>query len=224
MPTKERVSGAEQQKSIFRLREEVNAVRNNWGVKLGVWVITKTPVTTGTVVLLWVVYWVIHNLTGGGEAAEGMVREWGLVPSKPHTYFTHAFLHFNLWHILTNTTGFWIFGAIMERHLGGARLGVLVLLSAVAAAVMTVMAVPEYWDNNGNPAGFSAVANAVFVIGAYIGSSQIAAGTGKAVAARIGLIRKLPSESPWQTVCSAIGVAFARRSGSLGHPRRNGAA
>ena len=205
MPTKEWISTTEQHKPSHGLREELKAVRSNWAVKLGIWVITKTPVTTGTVILLWIIY----SFTGGGEAAEGLIQEWGLAPSKPHTYLTHAFLHFNLWHILTNTTGFWIFGAIMERSLGGAKLAVFTLLTAAAAAVMTVMAVPEYWDTNSSPAGFSAVTNAVFVIGAYIGSRQIAVGLGKAVAARVGLIRTRTSRWPWQTVCSAIGVACA---------------
>lgn len=205
MPTKERISATEQHKPSHGLREELKAVRNYWMVKLGIWVITKTPVTTGTVILLWIIY----NLTGGGEAAEGLIQEWGLAPSKPHTYLTHAFLHFNLWHILTNTTGFWIFGAIMERDLGRAKLAVFALLTAAAAAVITVMAVPEYWDTNGNPAGFSAVANAAFVIGAYIGGCQMAAGLGKALTARVGLIRKMTPQWPGETVCSAIGIACA---------------
>ena len=205
MRIKERISTTEQHKPSHGLREELKAVRNNWMVKLGIWLVTKTPVTTGTVILLWIIY----NLTGGGEAAEGLIQEWGLAPSKPHTYLTHAFLHFNLWHILTNTTGFWIFGAIMERHLGGARLAVIALLTAVAAAVMTVIAVPDYWETNSNPAGFSAVANAAFVIGAYIGGCKMVAGLGQAVAARIGLIRKMTSQWSWETFCSAIGVACA---------------
>ena len=122
--------------------------------------------TFGLVVLMCT----IHGFANPEDNIEALRAIWGHDPAKPLSWLTHAFLHSDIPHLRDNI--FYMFlpsGALVELYLGKTRLLVIILFTAVAAAGMAGIAVPQYWDTKGNPVGFSAVAHATFVLGVYMG-------------------------------------------------------
>ena len=79
--------------------------------------------------------------------SNGLVDElfalWPLQPIEGHVYFhfwqivTYAFLHdtANIYHLLFNMLGLWMFGAEIERYVGPARLLACYFASVVTAAL-----------------------------------------------------------------------------------------
>ena len=128
------------------------------------WSLGTLPVVTTIVVLLCAIHAVVV-CTGGTVAAR---EAWGLALGDPLSWLTHAFLHGDGFHLSYNCIVFWTSGGLIELQLGRARLVAIVVLTIPAAAVMSVIAVPEYWETNANPIGFSAVSLGTFVVGVYL--------------------------------------------------------
>ena len=126
------------------------------------WLLRDVPVTTGLVILLCVIHAV------GGDI-EDLRTKWGQEPEKPLSWITHAFIHTNLLHIGGNLFFFVPSSLLIELHIGKVQLAVIILYTAITAAVMAGIAVPEYWETRCNPVGFSAVAYAILALGTYIG-------------------------------------------------------
>ena len=173
-------------------------------IKIVVWLPRTIPVTIGIVVLLCT----IHGLAGLEGDIESIRVKWGLDPGKPLSWFTHALLHTDNGHLTLNT--FLVFlpsGGLVEIYLGRNKLSVVVLFTAVAAAVMAGIAVPEYWDTNSNPIGFSAVAQATFVIGVYIGGRVTTICLGRTLTA-LPMLKK-SRDWPWSTFATLVGLTAA---------------
>lgn len=156
-------------------------VWHNWGMRLREfgtllssippfnwfwWALRTIPLSTGVVVVLCVIHGAVA-LVWSPAAARGAL---GLTPGFPLSWFTHAFLHADVAHLALNCAVFWASGGLVELCLGRGKLAVLVLVIVPAAAVMSAMAVPEYWKTHDNPIGFSAVSEATFVLGVYLGA------------------------------------------------------
>ena len=116
--------------------------------------------TTGIVLLLCT----IAGMTGFEEGIADARATWGLNPDNPISWFTHTFLHNDGRHLALNIMVFWTSGGLVELYLGRSKLAVI-MFTGIAAAAMSIIAVPEYWVTNSNPIGFSAVAQAIVVLG-----------------------------------------------------------
>lgn len=51
-------------------------------------------------------------------------------------YVTHAFVHLSNVHIIANLAWFWLFGRVIQRYLGGLKLFLIFLISAVVSGVV----------------------------------------------------------------------------------------
>ena len=153
--------------------------------------------TIGTVILLCV----IHGLRGGIDDVRAI---WGLDPGKPFSWLTHAFLHYDNYHLMAVTGLFFPSGALIEVYMGKPKLFAVILYTAIAAAVMSGIAVPEYWDTKSNPVGFSAVTNATFGIGVYLGARIITIQAMIALTAK-PVLKKVQAW-PWPTIGTVAGM------------------
>jgi membrane associated rhomboid family serine protease len=94
-----------------------------------------------------VLVFLLQRLSGG--ALDGLFALWPLQPIDGVSYFhfwqiiTYAFLHStdNIWHLLLNMFGLWMFGAEIERYVGPRRLLACYFASVVSAA-LTQLFVP----------------------------------------------------------------------------------
>ena len=95
-----------------------------------------------------VVMFVLQSLSKGG--LDEALALWPLAPIDGHVYFhvwqiiTYAFLHStgNIWHLLLNMLGLWMFGAEIERYVGPWRLLACYFASVITAA-LTQLIIPE---------------------------------------------------------------------------------
>ena len=95
-----------------------------------------------------VVMFVLQSLSKGG--LDEALALWPLAPIDGHVYFhvwqiiTYAFLHStgNIWHLLLNMIGLWMFGAEIERYVGPRRLLACYFASVITAA-LTQLIIPE---------------------------------------------------------------------------------
>jgi len=93
-----------------------------------------------------VVVFVLQSLSNG---AADVLALWPLQAIDGQSYFhvwqivTYAFLHStdNIWHLLFNMFGLWMFGAEIERYLGPRRL-LVCYFSSVITAALTQLFVP----------------------------------------------------------------------------------
>ena len=148
---------------MVHVKAMVTAVLNTPPIKWAAWLTRMIPMTTGIVLLLCA----IQAITGLEEDIAKARATWGLNPENPLSWFTHAFVHNDGGHLALNIMVFWTSGGLVELYLGRSKLAVIMFIG-IAAAVMSVIAVPEYWVTNSNPIGFSAVAQATFVLGVYL--------------------------------------------------------
>ena len=147
-----------------QLKSKTVAALDTPHIEWAMWLPRTTPLTTGIVVLLCT----IHALTGLGDI-ETIRAKWGLDLGTPLSWLTHAFLHTDIVHLTENTfIVFLPFGGLVELSIGRTKLAIIVVFTAIAAAVMSGIAVPEYWETKSNPVGFSAVAQAISVLGLYM--------------------------------------------------------
>ena len=95
-------------------------------------------------------------------------QSFGLIPERPYTYFTHAFLHTSPGHFAGNMTVLVIFGWISEKRIN-TKLLVGAACSAIAISALTsILWVPAWgWPTDINPAGFSQVVYMFVVIGVF---------------------------------------------------------
>ena len=159
--------------------------------------------TTAIVILLCI----IHGFANPETNIEAIRATWGNDPEKPFSWLTHAFLHTDKGHLARNLMVFWTSGGLVELYLGRVKLAIIILFTAIAAGVMSGIAVPEYWDTKSNPIGFSAVAQATFVTGVYIGGQVTTILSGRTLAS-VPMLRKL-QDWPWATVGTPVGIAAA---------------
>ena len=186
-----------------RLTATTAAALNNPIIKCAVWLPRTAPMTFGIVVLLCV----IHGFTGLEGDIKGLRATWGHDPEKPLSWLTHAFLHANKGHLTPIILAFAPSGGLIELYLGRTQLAVIILFTAIAAAVMSGISVPEYWDTNSNPVGFSAVADATFVLGVYMGGRVTTVWVATTLTAR-PMLKKL-RDWPWATLGTTVGITTA---------------
>ena len=167
MPTSKKFPRINLETLRLYLKEPVTVVLDIPPIKWPMWLLRSIPMTTGIVLLLCS----IHGFAGLEGDIEGIRATWGHDPGKPFSWLTHAFLHTDNWHLPLNVVVFWTSGGLVELYLGRTKLDIITIFTAVAAAVMSGIAVPEYWHTNSNPIGFSAVAQATFALGVYSGST-----------------------------------------------------
>ena len=185
------------------LRSKARKAFNTQPVEAIVWLPRTVPMTTAVLALLCI----IQGLTELGDMTT-IRATWGFDPAYPHSWLTYAFVHDGRAHLIHNTLLILLpAGRIIELHLGRTRLALLILFTAIAAAVMLAVAVPEYWETGGNPVGLSAVSHAIFVIGVYIGAritfTQLA--TTLASKPGFGAIRG----GPWPALATPLGLTAA---------------
>lgn len=171
-----------------------------WLLKCVCWLLRILPVTTMIVVLICVIHGTISNI-------DELRATWGQDPEKPFSWLTHAFLHDGNQHLRDNLFLFIPSSGLIELYIGRIKLTAIILFTAIAAAVMAGIAVPEYWDTNSNPVGLSAVAYATFVFGAYIGPRIIAIQTAR-VLTTTPMLKKL-QDWPWTTMGTVAGIISA---------------
>ena len=164
------------------------------------WLLWNVPVTTGLVILLCVIHAV------GGDT-EDLRTKWGQEPGKPLSWITHAFIHIDLVHIGGNLFYFAPSSALIELYIGRVQLAVIILYAAVTAAVMSGIAVPEYWETRCNPVGFSAVAYATLALGTFIGISIAIIQATRIPAIKTKL--KGLQQQPWPTLGTVAGMTAA---------------
>ena len=111
-------------------------------------------------------------------------------------------------------------GALVELYLGKTRLLVIILFTAVAAAGMAGIAVPQYWDTKGNPVGFSAVAHATFVLGVYMGGRITTIWATRTLMAIPSL--KLTRDWQWAALGTIVGLTAGWLVVGLGPSELNG--
>ncbi|MGV8979243.1 MAG: rhomboid family intramembrane serine protease [Cellulomonas sp.] len=91
------------------------------------------PVVTLTIIALCVASYLLQM------AVPGWTNRWAFAPAagevQPYRFFTTAFLHASIFHILFNMYALWIVGPFLENALGRARYIALYLISAVAGSV-----------------------------------------------------------------------------------------
>ncbi len=168
------------------------------------WLLRTMPITLGTVILLCT----IHGFAALEGNIESIRATWGLNPGTPVSWLTHSFLHADRGHLIENA--FLVFlpsGALVELYLGKTKLVAIILATAVAAAVMSAIAVPEYWETESNPIGFSAVAQATFMIGVYIGGRVTTTYLGT-ILSYVPMFRET-RDWPWNTFGAIVGIAAA---------------
>ncbi len=80
-----------------------------------------------------------------------LVETFGFQPSlalqRPWTLLTYALLHGNFLHIFFNMLALFMFGPMVERHLGGRRFLRLYLVSALGGAALSAALLPLTGDN-----------------------------------------------------------------------------
>ena len=156
--------------------------------------------TTGVVILLCVIHAV------GGDT-EDLRSKWGQEPERPLSWITHAFIHTDIVHIGGNLFYFVPSSALIELYIGRVQLAVIILYTAVTAAVMSGIAVPEYWETRCNPVGFSAVAYATLALRTYIGIRIVTIQATRIPAIKTRL-KGLPYQ-PWPTIGTVAGMTAA---------------
>lgn len=87
-------------------------------------------------VALFVASYVAPQLTG----ALALIP--ALVPERPWTLVTYAFLHGGPMHLLFNMLGLYFFGPRLEARLGGRHFALLYFLSGLGGAVLTFVLAP----------------------------------------------------------------------------------
>ena len=170
---------------------------NNPTMKCILWLPRTIPMTTGIVFLLCV----IHGI--GGDI-DDLRETWGLDPGKPFSWITHAFLHTDNQHLGENMLMFLPSSGLIELYIGRTKLAAIILFTAMAAAVTSSIAVPEYWDTKINPVGLSAVAYATFVLGAYMGARIVAIQAARVLTAT-PILKRL-QDWPWATMGTVAGM------------------
>ena len=80
-------------------------------IKCLLWLPRTVPTTTGVVILLCV----IHGFRGDIADVRAI---WGLDPGKPYSWLTHAFLHFDNYHLMAVIGLFAPAGALIEVYTG----------------------------------------------------------------------------------------------------------
>ena len=175
-------------------------ILNDPVIKCVLWPLRTIPVTTGIVTLQCV----IHGI--GGDT-EDLRATWGHDPGKPFSWLTHAFLHTDNQHLGKNMLMFLPSSGLIELYIGRTKLAAIILFTTIAAAVTSSIAIPEYWDTKSNPVGFSAVAYATFVLGAYMGARIIAIQTTRVLTAT-PMLKRL-QDWPWTTMGTVAGMIAA---------------
>ena len=164
------------------------------------WVLQKFPVTIGIIALL-----VLTHLVRGD--IEDLREIWGHDPRKLYSFVTHAFLHTDDGHLVKNLLFFLPSSLLIELHIGRTKFAAFILFTAIAAAGTSGISVPEYWDTNSNPVGFSAVVNATLALGVYMAARIIAIQTMRVPTATQMLKRF--QDWPWATIGTAAGMIAA---------------
>jgi len=65
----------------------------------------------------------------------GLVARWHLSATNYWPFITNSFMHANLWHLLVNLWGLWLFGAPLEQRWGAVRFVVVYLAAGFAASL-----------------------------------------------------------------------------------------
>ena len=73
------------------------------------------------------------------RALVGTTSNGQLVGGEFWRFITFQFLHADFWHLLVNMFGLWIFGPLVERHLGGKRFLAFYLLCGIFGACMYLL-------------------------------------------------------------------------------------
>jgi membrane associated rhomboid family serine protease len=122
----------------------------------------------------------IVELSQGGDI-DAFVRRWGLVPTDVRdvpaaaaiTLLTSTFLHAGWFHLIANMIYLGVFGAPVERAVGGARFMLIYVVSGVVGSLAYLIAQPlSYTPAIGASGAIAGViaANLVLYPGATLGS------------------------------------------------------
>jgi membrane associated rhomboid family serine protease len=143
----------------------------------------QTPVAVGALIAINAIVFLYEMILSGGLAADGaavgeFVATWGLVPreflreladpgaTRQVVWFTpisSMFLHGGLTHLVCNLVYLWVFGAEIEKWLGGFRFLAFYLACGLAASGFQIASNPDsYVATIGASGAISGV------IGAYL--------------------------------------------------------
>ncbi len=92
----------------------------------------KTGPFTAVIIAICVLVYLLMKILG-----DQVVMAWLIWPFDPSLkfnvwrYFTHAFMHFSLLHILFNLFWWWYIGGMVEKRLGSGKLIVITIISAL---------------------------------------------------------------------------------------------
>lgn len=97
----------------------------------------------GRLLVANVAFFLVTLLAGQAPALAAIVNSLvlvpALIPERPWTIVTYAFLHADLMHLLFNMIGLFFFGPRLEGALGGGRFLGLYFTSAVTAALASLL-------------------------------------------------------------------------------------
>ena len=95
-------------------------------------------------------------------------QSFGLIPERPYTYFTHAFLHTSSGHFAGNMFLLILFGWISEKRINTRLLVGAALAAIFISALTSIVWIPTWgWPTDINPAGFSQVVYMLVVTGVF---------------------------------------------------------
>ena len=128
-----------------------------WGILTK---LQRLPIVT---VSLLAVIWTIEAIAQFGGHRLTLIENYGLHFDNYLTYFTHAFIHAHLPHIVENSVGLLIFGSIVELQLRAKWIFVAALCGVLAGAIGATLFY-EITDASTTAVGLSAATSALSVL------------------------------------------------------------
>jgi len=103
-----------------------------------------TPWVGRLVVVNAVVLLVLQTLLTSPAVTSALAFNPGSPFAQPWTYVTYAFVHADLWHLLFNMLGLYVFGTAVEERLGGRVFIAFWVFASIGAAIVTALVHPLF--------------------------------------------------------------------------------
>ena len=87
---------------------------------------------------LFGIIWSIHIASRALGIQAEVRNSYGLASGIYLTYFTHAFLHADLFHIISNSVSLLIFGSVVESQISRAKFLIIVLVGILAGGTFAM--------------------------------------------------------------------------------------
>jgi membrane associated rhomboid family serine protease len=129
------------------------------------------PIVTYAIIAVCVLVFALQNLPNSPVTTYGAYRP-ALTELLPWTMITSIFLHGSILHILFNMYSLFVFGPILEQHLGRARFLALYLLAGFGGSVAVLLLNPQGAVLGASGAIFGLM-SAFFVIQRGVGRNNV---------------------------------------------------